>query len=189
MVDIYKLKLTILQQEILNFLFIYAGSSFNARNLAKKLNVSSTAILKALPKLKKEDLIIIDKDKESGRLSIELNRDNKKVIYSKRVQNLKMIYDSGLVDFLIDLFPGNTIILFGSYSRGEDICFNKNQELKSDIDIAIIGMKERQIDLSKFEIILERKIIINYYFSFKRIHKNLRDNILNGILLAGSVET
>ena len=34
----------------------------------------------------------------------------------------------------------------------------------------------------------ERKININFYGSFKNIHKNLKENLCNGIMLAGSVE-
>jgi len=52
MVKINKLKLTLLQQEILSFLFEKAGKIFNARSLAKNLHVSPPAIAKALPKLK-----------------------------------------------------------------------------------------------------------------------------------------
>ena len=133
-------------------------------------------------------MVKIEKDKDSGRWSIGLNRDNPKTITLKRVENLRMIYNLGLVDFLEEKFPGSTIILFGSYSRGEDVWINEENGYKSDIDIAIIGAKEKQIELTKFDKLLERIIIINFYRSFKKIHKNLRDNILNGILLSGSVD-
>ena len=72
----YKLKLTILQQGILRFLSLNAGLSFNARRLSQRLEVSQTAIAKSLPLLERERLIKIEKDKESGRLAIELNREN-----------------------------------------------------------------------------------------------------------------
>jgi predicted nucleotidyltransferase len=138
-------------------------------------------VIKALPELKNLDLIKLQQDKESKRWSIELNRDNTKVMQLKRVDNLKQIYESGLSDFLEVAFAGSTITLFGSYSRGEDT-------IKSDIDIAIVGRKEKDVDLTKFENILERKININYYDSFSSIHKNLRENIFNGIVLVGGVE-
>jgi len=184
----YKSKFTILQQEIIRFLFIKAGASFNARNLSKYLEVSQPAISKAMPLLEKKGFIKVRKDKESGRFSIELNRDNPLVINLKRTENLKLIYESGFAEFLENNFPGCTIILFGSYSRGDDAVSNEYNSHHSDIDIAIIGTKEKQVELSKFEKILERKIIINFYPSFKEIHKHLRNNILNGILLSGSVE-
>ncbi len=176
--DIIKLKFTSLQQEILRFLFREAEKSFNARQLSLALNVSQTAISKSLLLLKKNKLINVTKD--SGRLSIELNRNNQQIFQMKQVDNLRTIYESELVDFLEDKFLGSTIILFGSYSRGDDIS-------KSDIDIAIIG-QEKEINLKKFEKALFRKIVLNFYPSFTNIHKNLKENLCNGILLSGGIE-
>lgn len=180
MVKIYKLKLTVLQQEILRYLFIKAGNSFNARGLARAVEVSQPAISKALPLLEKEGYLKVEKDKESKRLSITLNRDTPLVTGLKRAENLKMIYESGLIDYLEEKFPGITIILFGSYSRGDDT-------EKSDIDIAIIG-KEKRIDLEVYEKLLEKTIFLHFYDSLNKIDKNLRSNILRGITLIGVAE-
>lgn len=177
----YKVKFTILQQEILRFLFANAEKSFNERRLAKKLKVSPTGISKSLQKLEREGLIKVSKDRISKRLSIQFNRDNPKAVDQKRVENLKLVYESGLADFLEESFPGCAVVLFGSYSRGEDTT-------TSDIDIAVVGMKEKEVDASMFEKLLERKVNINFYHSFKKIHKHLLNNILSGILLSGAVD-
>jgi len=63
-----------------------------------------------------------------------------------------------------------------------------NKTIKSDIDIAIIGGSEKDLRLEIFEKLLERKIIINYYKSFKEIRNELLNNILNGITLKGAVD-
>ena len=182
MVKIYKLKLTILQQEIMRFLSLNSGKEFNARGLALGLDVSQPAIMKALPKLDEEELIIMRKDKDSGRFSIKLNINKKEIIDFKRVENLRLIYESGLADFLIDSFPSSlSIILFGSYSLGED-------NYDSDIDIAIIGEKEKMVELEGFEKIFGKKIFLHFYKNLKDINKNLRENICNGILLKGGIE-
>ena len=181
MVNIYKLKLTNLQQEILRLLFVKAGISLNQRQIANFLEVSQPAVMKALPSLEKESLIRAQQNKETKRWSIESNRDNHRVMQLKRADNLKLIYETGLVDFLEKEFAGATIILFGSYSRGEDM-------VNSDIDIAVIGRKEKEADLTEYEKELERKININFYDSFKHIHKHLKENLCNGIILAGGVE-
>jgi len=176
--EIFKPKFTLLQQTILSFLAMKAGNSFNALDLSRSLKVSSTAIIKSLGLLEKEELINLKKEK---RFSISFNRDTPKAISFKRVENLKRIYESGFFEFLFEEFPGTTIILFGSYSYGEDTC-------DSDIDIAIIGAKQREIKVNRFEKTLERKIIVQFYSSFKEIHKSLRENILKGIVLNGGVE-
>ena len=181
MINIYKLQLTILQQEILRLLFVKAGASLNQRQIANFLEVSPPAVMKALPEMEKESLIKLKQDKESKRWSIELNRDNYKLMQLKRIDNLKQIYESGLSHFLEKEFAGATIILFGSYSRGEDT-------ERSDIDVAVIGRKDKIIDLTSYEKCLERKININFYDSFKNIHKHLKENLCNGIMLAGGVE-
>jgi predicted nucleotidyltransferase len=181
MVNIYKLKLTNLQQQILRLLFIRTGIAMNAHAIAKKLKVSQPAVSKSLPGMIKQEIITLKKDEDSGRLSIELNRENHRVMQLKRAENLKQIYESGLADFLQENFAGGTIILFGSYSRGDDTA-------DSDIDIAVIGRKEKRLDMDEFETYLERKVNINFYHSFKDIHKNLKENLFNGIFLYGGAE-
>ncbi len=179
MVNIYELKLTILQQRIMRLLFVKAGSTLNMNGMATILKVSQPALLKAVPYLKKEGLVKAIQD-NSSRWSVELNKEDKKVMGLKRADNLKQLYEIGLVKYIYDTFPGATVILFGSYAHGEDT-------IKSDIDLAVIGSPKKEID-SKFEKILERQIIVNYYKSFNNIDKYLLNNILNGITLKGAVE-
>ena len=181
MVNIYKLKLTSLQQGILRLLFVKVGILLNQRQISNFLGVTQPAVIKALPALEKEKLIKIYQDKETKRWSIELNRDNHKVMQLKRVDNLKQIYETGLADFLEKEFAGAAIILFGSYSRGEDI-------INSDIDLAVVSRKDKIVDTANYEKLLERKININFYISFKNIHKNLKENLCNGIVLSGGIE-
>lgn len=181
MVNTYKLKLTILQQEILRLLFVKAGTVLNQRRIANILEVSQPAVMKALPKLEQEQLIKISQDKESRRWAIELNRDNYKTMQLKRADNLRQFYECGLSNFLEKEFAGATIVLFGSYSRGED-------DINSDVDIAVIGRKPKKVNISLFEKILERRINVNFYNSFSGIHKNLKENIFSGIVINGSIE-
>jgi len=176
-----KFKFTQLQENILRFLFIHTGESFNGRRLANLLGVSSPAISKSLNLLKKENLIILNKNKESNQLNVSLNMENPLIIGLKRSENIRMIYESGLVSFFEEEFPMCTIILFGSFSRGDDY-------YNSDIDFAIIGTKEKEINLKKFEGIFEKEIRINFYKHIKDINKNLKENILNGIVLSGGID-
>ena len=181
MVNIYKKKLTNLQQEILRLLFVKAGTPLNQRSIARALGVSQPAVMKAVPGMDKQRLLSMKQDKESKRWSIELNREDDRAMQLKKVDNLKQIYESGLFDMLEHEFAGATIILFGSYSRGEDTN-------SSDIDIAIVGRREKDVKLEYFERMLDRRITLSFYGSFGRIHKNLRENLFNGIILAGGVE-
>ncbi len=188
MINLYKSEFSLLQQEIFKFLSMHAGVSFNARDLAKSLHRTQAGIVKVLSGLEEKKLIKIKKDKYSGRWSIEFNQDSSKATELKRVENLRVLYESGLINFLEESFPGATIILFGSYSRGEDVWSKEDEGHKSDVDIAIIGVSEKKVNLKKFEELLKREILINFYPSFKEIHKNLKENLLNGILFSGGIE-
>ncbi len=177
----YKLKLTILQQEILRFLFMNAGESFNARGLAMSLGVSQPAISKSLPLLEKHSFIRMAKDRNSKRFSIELNRENPMVTGMKRADNIRLIYESGLAEFLREKFPGCAVILFGSFAKGEDT-------RRSDIDIAVVGAKSKNVDLSEFEKKIMKDVRINFYQSFGKIDTELKNSILGGVLLSGWIE-
>ena len=176
--DIYKLKFTSLEQEIFSLLCKRAGEKLSQREIAKLLDVSPTAVSKSLRKLLEKNLAQVEKTKNINFVS--LNRDEQKAIELKRVENLKQIYLSGLSDYLLNNLAGSTIILFGSYSNGEDT-------LNSDIDIAVIERKEKPVQLDKYEKILNRNLHLLFFESWKKINKHLKNNILNGIILHGSV--
>ncbi len=177
--DIHKLKWTILGQDIFSLLCRKAGERLSQREIAKLLHVSPTAVANALPALKEGSLIKVEKTKTINFVS--LNRDGQKAIELKRAENLKTISVSGLSDYLYHALAGGTIILFGSYSRGEDTS-------TSDIDIAVIGRDDKVLELETYERALQRKILVNFYRSWAAIHRHLRNNILSGIVLHGSVE-
>ena len=131
---------TILQLEIMGFLNKNPTTVFTARALALQLKVSPTAIAKSLGTLEKEEMITVNKDKLTKRLAIKWKR-SRKTIQLKRVENLREIYESGLADFLMESLPGATIVLFGSYSYGEDT-------ETSDINITIISTKKKNTSLN-----------------------------------------
>ena len=179
--DTYKIKFTQLQLGIFRLLCVKAGERLNQRQMAKLLKVSPTAIANSIHDLEKQGLILKEKQKNMNLSLITFNRDSKKAMQLKRTENLRLIYESGLADFLEDELPGATIVLFGSYSRGDDTS-------TSDIDIAVIGKNEKEISLKDFEKRLERKIILNFYPSLKEVHKELKENICNGIILSGGID-
>lgn len=178
--NICKLKLTTLQQEIFSLLLLRSGKKMNQHQIARELGYSQPAVSKALPRLEELELITRSRDKDSGRWEIQADRNNHRVLQLKRIENLRLIYESGLADFLEKNYPGKTLVLFGSYSRGEDT-------VSSDIDIAVIG-EEKTLDHSGYEEILERKINMNFYPSLKSIHVHLKENICNGVVLFGGME-
>lgn len=177
--DICKLNFTGLQLEIFSLLCLRAGEKLSQREIAKLLHVSPMAVSKSMRTLEESEFIKLEKTKNINFISF--NRDNHRAIELKRVENLKNIYLSGLSIFLKQQLAGGTIILFGSYSLGEDTH-------TSDIDIAVIERKDKLLDLGKYEQIIHRKINLNFYHTWKNIPHHLKNNILNGILLHGSIQ-
>lgn len=178
--DTYKQKLTRLQSAIFRLLTKKTGEPLNQREIATTLQVSATAVHNALSKIEKEKWITIKKNPKMNLTAIELNTNNVEAIALKRIENLKLIQESKLTEHLEEKHPGSTIILFGSYSRGEDT-------INSDIDITIIGSKSKQLDLTIFEKRLERKIYVQHFENFEKITKNLKSNLINGIILSGAI--
>ena len=176
--DILKLKWTTLQAEIFQLLCVRAGKKLSQREIALELKVSPTAVGNSLFLLLKSNLVAAEKMKTINFIS--LNRDEPKVLGLKRAENLKQIYLSGLLTYFVDELAGGTIVVFGSYARGEDI-------FSSDIDIAVIGRKSKVLSLEKFEKVLQRKIHVQFFPSWATIDSHVRNNILNGIVLEGSV--
>ena len=95
----------------------------------------------------------------------------------KKIFNLLKIYESGIINYLYDYYSPSAIILFGSYSRGEDIS-------TSDIDIGIITPKKNQPELKNFEKKLKRKVNLSLFVK-KEVSEEFFTNIINGIVLKG----
>ena len=134
-------------------------------------------IIFATDKLAKEMLII----KEKGMVitKVMANRENSDFTRLKRLHNLELIYTSSLINHLSESYNHpKAIILFGSFSRGEDI-------EKSDIDIAVITNKKLNLDLPKYENIL-KKVINLHEVNLDKISEEFKANLLNGIVLDGS---
>ena len=92
------------------------------------------------------------------------------------------MYDSGLIDFLKIEFSNPVIILFGSYSKGEDT-------ETSDIDVYIETPSVKELSLEKFEKILKRNIQVFRHAKIEGIrNSNLSNNIINGMILNNYIE-
>ncbi|HLD55316.1 MAG TPA: nucleotidyltransferase domain-containing protein [Candidatus Nanoarchaeia archaeon] len=152
------------------------------KEISQKIKVAHTSIIKILLNLQKEK-IINRIEKKYGKRNFpffvaNINNDEFKIL--KKINNLKSVYYSGIINFLELNFMPKSIILFGSYSRGEDI-------EGSDIDL-FLETKEEEINLIRFEKILSRKINIYFKEDINECSKELQNNILNGILLKGELE-
>ena len=141
------------------------------KEISKRISLAPTSVKKHILELVKEGFIEkTDKEIFKGYLA---KRDNQEFIFNKKISNLISLNSSGLIDFLKEHYP-KSIILFGSYNKGEDI-------ETSDIDI-FIDSKKFKPNLEKFEKILKRNIHLIFR---EEAEKSLLESINQGTILFG----
>jgi predicted nucleotidyltransferase len=146
----------------------------NVREYSRLMKVSPPTASKILSEFNKEELLIIEKDRNY--IFYYANKNNKIFTDLSRIYwNLRL---DNLVDFLNKNLTNPAIILFGSLSKAET-------KKDSDIDICIIGHK-KELNIKDFEDSLKRKIQLFFFSSIEDIkNKELANNIINGYILKG----
>ncbi len=154
-----------------------SGVGFQLREIGRKISLAPKSVKIYLDELEKEDLIL-KKEHRIYRYPIYYaNRESEYFRYLKRLDTLKTIKESGLLDYLYEKCLPEVIILFGSASRGEDL-------KDSDIDI-YLQCKEKRLDLDKYASVLKRKINLFFETDFDKLSEELKKNIINGDKLKG----
>ena len=163
------------KNKILNLIHSEPEKWKHIRKFSRMSKVSPNSVRTYLRILEKNGLV--EKKIEGNLLLFRAKLDRPEYKTEKRLYNLKAIYGSGIIDFLDKYYQHRAIVLFGSYSRGEDTS-------DSDIDIAILTDDKKRPNLSKFEKKLNRKIELSL-FTEKEISQEFYNNIINGIVLKG----
>ena len=150
------------------------------RQIERDLKVSLPLVIRYTKELEKER--ILKSSSVAGITLYSADRTSTIFLMEKRLYNLRSLYSSGLVDFLVQELSNPAIILFGSYARGEDV-------ETSDIDIFIETTQKEIPSLVKFEKKLQRKTQLFKYKDISKVeNKELANNIMNGITLNGFLE-
>jgi len=169
-----------IKESMKEYFFVNPTARLRVRQIERELKLPLPSVIGYAKELEKEE--ILTKSKIGDVVFYTPDKTSKEFLLEKRFFNLKQIYYSGLVDFLIEGLSNPPIVVFGSYAKGEDT-------EKSDIDIYLETSSKKEVSLEKFEKILKRKIQI---FRHKGIHEiknsHLANNIINGVILNGMVE-
>lgn len=159
--------------------FINPSDKLRVRQIERKLKVPLPSVIRYCKEL--EEAKILKRIDISG-IFFYTSESMVNFIHSKKLFNLTQIYDSRIIEYLQKELSNPVIIVFGSYSKGEDI-------ESSDIDLYIESPSKTEISLEKFEKHLKRKIHIFRYKNINEVkNMHLANNILNGITLNGFVE-
>lgn len=150
--------------------------------ISRTIRLAHTSVKKNLDKLIKLGLIMESVEKKGSRKFplYRANLDNKLFKKYKTIYNISAILESKFIEFIEEKLMPKSIVLFGSFQRGEDI-------EKSDIDL-FIECKKEELDIASFEKKLGRKIELHFNENFNSYSKELKNNIINGIVLSGFLE-
>ena len=174
------MKTKIIKDEIKNYFFVNPTAKLRVRQIERELKLPLPSVIRYTKELEKEE--ILKKENIGGIVLFSANRSSINFLIEKKMFNIKQIYCSGLIDNFVKEYFNPTIVLFGSFSKGEDLD-------DSDIDLYIETPSKKDINLNRFEKILKRKIQIFKYNHIRQItNVHLANNIINGIVLNGFLE-
>lgn len=153
------------------------SAGFQLREISRSIGLAPKSVKTYLGELEKEKLILRKEHRIHKFPVYCANRDDEYFRLLKRLNTIRSINESGLLDFLNEKCMPESIILFGSASRGEDIP-------ESDIDI-YMQCSQKKLDLGKHEKLLKRKISLFFEKNFEKLSEELKKNIINGEKLGG----
>lgn len=160
---------------ILQEFFDFPRKDFQMREIARRTRITQPSVMNHLQALQHEHFIL--KEKKGIYPAFRANRDEEPFRTHKKLNMLLRLQETGLLDDVYDACLPGVIVLFGSAARGEDT-------EESDIDL-FVQAKEKRMDLSKYEKLLQRKINVFFKESFLRLNIELKNNIINGTVLRG----
>ncbi|MDO8509464.1 MAG: nucleotidyltransferase domain-containing protein [Nanoarchaeota archaeon] len=152
--------------------------NFRLREIARLTKISPPSVMNYLKEFDKEGLI--KKQEKRGIPYYTAIRDNSYFALYKKISIIFELNKSGVIDYIWEKLSPQAIALYGSFAKGESI-------ENSDIDLFILG-KNRNIEVKEFEKKLNKKIHLLFKESIKEVSAELRNNILNGIILRGYIK-
>lgn len=168
-------------QKVLSVFFDNPSKKFNLKEISILLNLAHTSVKNELNFLIKQTLLFTDFESRGKRKFpyYFANSSNENFIKFKQLYNLSLLYNSGIIEYLKNKTMPNSILLFGSFFRGED---SENSDIDLFIESEIINL-----DLRKFEKKLKRKINLTFNPNINNLKKTFLNNLINGIVLYGSI--
>lgn len=151
------------------------------KELSRRTQIAHTSVATALSALVRSKLIARTLERRGSRsFPFYTAIHEEPFLREKRGYNIARLYETGLVASVVEKAFPSCIVLFGSYDRGEDI-------EGSDIDLFLEGTVT-PADLLSYEKALGRKISVLVRKSFAELPATLKNNIVNGTVLAGYLE-
>ncbi|HLC74699.1 MAG TPA: nucleotidyltransferase domain-containing protein [Candidatus Nanoarchaeia archaeon] len=169
-----------IKQTIKEYFFINPTAKLRVREIERTVKLPLPSVIRYCRELEKENILMTI---VVGNVTFyTADRGSRKFILEKKLYNIKEIYESGLVEYLRQELSNPTIVLFGSFAKGEDT-------EESDVDLYIETPSKKKVALERFEKVFQRSIqALQHKDIFVISNLHLANNIINGVILNGYIE-
>ncbi|MFB6216877.1 MAG: nucleotidyltransferase domain-containing protein [Candidatus Aenigmatarchaeota archaeon] len=168
--------LTKTELEVLMYFVQKPGAEKHIRGLSGEIDLPYSSTRNALKSLEEQNYL---ESEERGNL--KFYTPGEEFRNAKKVLNIRNIMESGLTDYLEEKLRPDAVVLFGSYLEGRDT-------ESSDIDIAVVNGREKDVELEKFEEELGRDIQIIHVPEIGEESAEFINTLANGYTLSGFLE-
>ena len=175
-------------QKVLYWFFSFPAAETGLNDLSSDLKISKTTAKRVVNSLVKEGFLVKKVYGKAWRIMCNISHPYN--VAFKVPFNISMIYRAyyeGLKDHILKIVGNaHSVILFGSYRKGDDT-------EKRDVDIAVEIADGKEIRIVNLGVIpnlgYRKNVQINLHiFSRNKIDINLFSNIANGFVLEGFLE-
>lgn len=142
----------------------------SVRQYSRLMKMSPPTASSLLKGLERDGLLTREKDRNY--IMFRANRESSDFIMLSRIYWQRKLRE------ITGLIEADVIVLFGSLSKAET-------KPDSDVDLAVVGGEK--MNLEKFEKKIGRKIQAFWLDSLRDTNNDLRNNIINGHILFGSL--
>lgn len=172
-------------RKTLYWFFAYPNKEISLTDITKLVGISKTTANKVVSELAKEEFLTIKELGNVWRISCDQQHPfntTKKIPY-----NLELVYKAGIIEAILSIIPvPRSIILFGSYRKGDDV-------ETSDLDIAVEVFDDEDAKIFTLDTIPQlgyrQNVKVNLLkFTRNKICLSLFANLCNGIVLYGFLE-
>ncbi len=146
------------------------------REIGRRIQLAQTSVRNHIQDLERKKLIVKKSAKPFN--GFVANRENEEFLFYKQTYNFYSLLE--LKKSIVNALHPRAIIVFGSYSRGEDV-------EESDIDILVITKVKKEIEIKNLEKKMSRKINLLYIDSLEKLEEPIKDNVLNGWVIYGGI--
>lgn len=167
------------REKLERFFYKNPNSEPHLRELGRTLELSTGFVSEKISSLVEKGIVI---QKQKGNMKIfAANTSSKDYIRHKKAYNLDEILTSDLIHEIENQLYPDVLVLFGSFLKGTDT-------VESDIDLAVINGREKNLDLSKYEKEFERSINLVQIISLEDSEDEFVNTLINGFVLSGYLE-